>query len=862
MIVILKLTSMNQQPATSNKTTLTVLFVFLFNLFIIPMFSQEENGIEPLPKWKNTVIFDRFGNKYKLKEIDLNPKRDLLGENILSSQVISCNAGIFELYFETGSGMEDVNDIIHNQRRDVVCKVFSDISTFLQTPLHISTTRVRIWVRNINQLPNFNSDVLGLATGYYCVPGAPTIINGGIADNEIWKTINSGTDSYTNVQNPIVSTNNSNPTALNTFYHGMIAINPNKKWNTNLQTNTTYSQIDLYTVVLHEVTHALGFASLISQTGESNFGANFNYYSRYDTFLKSGTTNLISNTNNACSHIMYDYENNTLNYGLPSCSNLGSNINNTVCANSVHYNGSIDSPIYTPHCFEKGSSLSHFEDLCYINPITNSIAGNDLFFVMSNANRYGIDKRFYTNEERLTLNDIGYTTQSSFGDSTTLNGTITYTNASDGIRIAAINDGVSNTLPVFSTPANTPITVTGILNNDFSFEIINNVLTSTPQNLRFECVQDLYDTNSIINHTGNLANGSITFQSPNVGIHVLRYVPYNNVTGNRGNIAYIYVNVSAQDINGINNNNYNVFNCGTPINCDLVINGGFENKTIPPNGFNQIYRACNWQTGNQGTADYFRTDATNTQFGIPNNNFGSQNVSNTSVLNNGYAGIITFSNFDPASRPIYNEIICTRLKQPLSPNTQYQLTFEYALSLNSNPFSIQAFLSPNPPNIFSTGNFTVGSNDILVNNPTISNGTGWQTVTLNIDDTGNGGQLFLYIGAISNPIYTQPNPQGNLPSFPSVVSASHYYIDNVSLMPIDNTIFNLPPTICNRGMITDLSDYILNADPNGTFSGVGVINTNDIFSFNPIIAGIGNHIIEYTVNSANGCPSYTIIREI
>ncbi|WP_395065325.1 hypothetical protein [Flavobacterium sp.] len=67
---------------------------------------------------------------------------------------------------------------------------------------------------------------------------------------------------------------------------------------------------------------------------------------------------------------------------------------------------------------------------------------------------------------------------------------------------------------------------------------------------------------------------------------------------------------------------------------------------------------------------------------------------------------------------------------------------------------------------------------------------------------------------------------------------------------------------CNNSIIPDLSNYILNANPNGVFSGNGVVNTNGVFSFNPAIAGIGSHVIEYLVNSTIGCPSYIIKREI
>src|SRR5690606_32704905 len=83
------------------------------------------------------------------------------------------------------------------------------------------------------------------------------------------------------------------------FYHGILLINPDAsnapiaQWNTDLLSLPLSSppQIDLYTVLLHEVGHMLGFASLTHSTGISYFGQNNNYYEHYDTFLKDAGGN-------------------------------------------------------------------------------------------------------------------------------------------------------------------------------------------------------------------------------------------------------------------------------------------------------------------------------------------------------------------------------------------------------------------------------------------------------------------------------------------------------------------------------------------------------------------------------------------
>ena len=117
-------------------------------------------------------------------------------------------------------------------------------------------------------------------------------------------------------------------------------------------------------------------------------------------------------------------------------------------------------------------------------------------------------------------------------------------------------------------------------------------------------------------------------------------------------------------------NNFN--NC-LEDNCNLVINGGFEEYISIPTDQAQINYACNWS--DLGTSvDYYHTNSPNYYFQIPCNLFGYQNSLNTN--NNGYAGMHIIKNSGGILNNIYTEIVYSKLKEPLLPNTNYQLTFE------------------------------------------------------------------------------------------------------------------------------------------------------------------------------------------
>jgi hypothetical protein len=714
------------------------------------------------------------------------------------------------------------NSPIELARRAVVCQVFSDLSQFIETPN--SSIHVNILIKNINtELSGFNpttnpnpaasSNVLGLATSYYVLPSLGPNIIGGIADNEIWKTINSGIDSYTNVASPLSSTSSSNNGSG--YYHGMVALNfnnPSINWHLDLSQSTNNGLYDLYSVILHEVTHALGFASLIDVNGNSKFGTNFPYYSRYDLFLKSPSNQpLITNSGN-CSLYNYGF-NPSLNTSILTPSTFS-------CSSHVKFGGSINQATYTPTIFANESSLSHLEDQCHL---PNNYA-NDEYYVMSNANGSGpfYMKRYLKPEERAVLCDIGYKVNPNFGNTSNLNFYDYGTSICPGKDIVGINDGIdANGFVQYLTTVNNisnPLSITDICTNDYN-------------TVSFECLQDIYGNGYPINITST----SFSYVATSPGMAVLRYVPIS-ATGVRGNITYVYIYVSAN-------------NC-PPAACNYLSNGDFELTTdcgqmdYAPS----VNSAC-WSPL-VNSPDLFLRGCTNQEsnwnisFNIPTF-FGSYPTFEAwnGTSNNSFLGL-------GSNIYNYNESVQTQLNTPLIPGHTYTISLRARCGNNYGGVANQLPLgSSGQLLIGGTSNYVApfgGPQTVLPSNiiqlgttASVVNDLNWHLINQTFQ---YNGQSYLNHLVFYNTSNLNTNGQYNV----------YLYIDQIELTEIQTTLnLNIPSVICLNQTINDLSLYA--PIPGGTFSGPGVTTNGNISSFNPQTAGAGTHTISYTYTNNINC---------
>ena len=198
------------------KQLLTIIMIMLFGLSGYDGFAQSEPEVANLsPEGKLEVIFDQFGKQYALSDIKIKRGRRVKNNLQLANVGTAVVCGYYRLYFEQGCGFQ-TGAPNAAARRDVLCKVFTDISNFIVSPLvadgNLNTEKVNIWIRNIDELETnaATASVLGRGSGYYNVPQNVGIGNfgsnsrGGILDTEIWKTIHTGIDSYVNVVLPLI----------------------------------------------------------------------------------------------------------------------------------------------------------------------------------------------------------------------------------------------------------------------------------------------------------------------------------------------------------------------------------------------------------------------------------------------------------------------------------------------------------------------------------------------------------------------------------------------------------------------------------------------------------------------------------
>lgn len=788
-------------------------------------------------------VHDRFGNKYNLSEVSLFSARPFGSSySIATVPTESCTAGYFNLYFGPNTVFTTGANSV--QAQGIICDLYNSLSNFIQSPCSGNGVRVNVLFQDGSSL---NPGQLASGTSVYLLPPAPANPNAGLIDGLVYQTIVSGVDPYTTV--PVVSflaLPNSGG-----FYHGVVSVG-NFSWSVATGSSTINpSEFDLYSVMLHEAAHLLGFASSIGANGTSSYGATLNYYYRYDTFLRdfNGAALLVSNSGTNCANAGSSYVFNTsLTPSVSICQSTCSaaNSNSTNCSVAAQYSSStVVSKVYTPVCFEPGSSLCHFEDICNSGSFTSTCTAspptpgyNDFYFSVSNVNPAGTCgiKRHYQEEERFVFCDLGYTVSSAY-TSTAATASKSYTGSCpSGSNVIGVNDGYNALTGVYSfTTASNSVSValSALLAND-----------QPSTGLSVACIEPVYNTatcsisGSSVVVSANLGSGAV----------LLRYYPVN-ASGVYGNVTYVWVFFSSGGA------------CSSGNNCNLVQNGDFEALDLGSpcgnvlDGNNAFYpNLCSWDS--YGNVAYRHAIGCTDHGGGFNLGTASMSFLTPIYSYNGSPAAISLLAGSGAGSVIKNY-----LTTPLIPTQTYQVSF-WAWNIPTsiggapvNPNSIPAVISlaSNTISVFTPStNFPAGLNSLI--NFSINPGTTWSQVT----------GTFVYSGGAPAPVMVfglHSAVSSSLTQFEYV----HCFIDDLSITPVPSATFSIPqPTACGFASYGNLGTFVSGASA-GTFSGTGVSFNGSQYQFNPnytLTPGAYPIVYTYTNGACTGTLTQVVTNSI
>ena len=787
-------------------------------------------------------VRDRFGNTFKLSGLTPKSIKPFGGTNTVNAvPTQSCSSGYFALFFAPGSFFDN-NSIAQN----ALCQVFTDVSRFIVSPLSSTLSAVKINIYCDNT-PTNSPATLGTASPLFVFPSNPYNANQGIIDNQIYKAITSGINPFANI--PMGPFTNSND-----FYYGYVNCNPSANWNFNINSgssgSTTY---DFYTIFLHEIFHSLGFMSLIDVTGNSYFGSANNYFGRYDKFLYNHNGSaLLGSSTPSCSN-----SNLTFTTNLSSIGNATSSCNTgiTICTTAIQYIGSTTSSIYTPHCFEVGSSLSHFEDICTAPTFTTACTGssanwNDLYFVMSQAQGSGscFIKRYPKEEERKVLCDLGYSVNATYSCNASgaiIDGSLNYhtytASACSGPNLWGVNDGIVNSSYIYTAS----VTFT----NAISISTAAIIGNDSPNTVSMSCLEVIYN-NATVNLSGS--NLIVTINTGSTGLVIIKYLP-KDAGGNFGTPVYIFTYFLSPVCNPIDP-------------CVMIQNGGFENIAgnspsqcgglFGPNYpyFNNILINC-W-ANYAGTPDYFvrgctTSNATSSPLvhNLGTNTYSlSPPINSYNSPNNAVMAIAAFVN---AVSPVFNsEGMMTTLGSSLIPGQAYQISL-WANNPGA-PSSFPYYTNSSTPvvlSIASMAQYIAGTPYTALTDFTINPGGVWSQFTHTFVFTPTVSQSVLLV-------YIETAKTGSLnPTLGTTIV--YVAFDDLSLKPLPTNTFVIPNSgICGNTSFTNLAQY---ASPiPGVFTGTGVtsITTGTLTQYNFNSSGTltpGTYPVAFTYTNFAGC---------
>ena len=377
---------------------------------------------------------------------------------------------------------------------------------------------LRVHVRQSIDQSLASDPKLGAASAFYYNYGHL----GGPTYGSPWEYINSGTDP---TLFPLIN-------GTGGAFHAYIVFNfhSTTNWHYDPSTTPPSGNFDLYSVMLHEITHFLGFASLIYPDGSGSYQGAFGgaYYSIYDSHLHVGTDPLV--TSNGYYNMDFD-------------DSYAPNVTQGNCTN-ITFNGSWGGgnlPIYASNdgTYQNGSTLSHLDGICY-----NNLAGVGFpYFVMHPSLAPTNFNRIPTPEEVTVMCDLGYQLTGFYGDgSLPFHITTLDTDYQCGNRLAGVDDPCPNDPPITMSACDNPITI------NFS-DLTANDENTAPGNIVIDpdCLEVMAGGNTataitIVESPPGTPVG-FTYAPEETGLNIISYIP-EDANGNQGNPTYVYIYVT------------------------------------------------------------------------------------------------------------------------------------------------------------------------------------------------------------------------------------------------------------------------------------------------------------------------------
>lgn len=558
-----------------------VLFIFLFTTILFTT-----NFAQNFPQ---QLIPDTVFNKYvipcglspeNILKLDVSNEEGIqlktLPINFEALAIIQC--GRFDIYYEDllsttpNGGFSDPTEGLN--RRNTLCAVltyvqsvfdFSNIPLSTPIKLHVNQS----FAPTVNPAPN-TTTFLAFAGPTFINTGTPSIINGFVSDY-----VNTGIDPATSNQyHASLTVNfdqtfNPNPTPIN--------------WLNNYTLPIQNCHYDLYSVLLHEIGHTLGWLSYTRNNSTTGFPESIlgnNQFSALDNTLHKGTV-LPLNLN-------------PLIVGAPSspsinpiyATNTNALTNNDIWINPLA--APDNDPVYLgllvtfwPTSFAVNSILSHLDDQMWMYSIRARISpGDNKDYVMGPFGVQGILRRTFENIEINTFLNLGYAINPSFPGIVNVPNSLPYSS-----RMASYPNYLDNLFPETVTPDFT------LVNNIGSSIVINLSTDPTIVDNDGDPVSVLPSSLVNIRGCGNGGNNhnQLVLSSAN---QIITYTPRPNFYG-RAQFGF-------KLFDGKDEGSYVIYTIdvlrGTNVNCtpgsNLILNGNLEEGSeVKQLGVNEVIDA-------------------------------------------------------------------------------------------------------------------------------------------------------------------------------------------------------------------------------------------------------------------------------